>query len=163
MNGLLKQTIFVFIEFEFFQILSIFVMSKQIRHMSFKYFQSSKKKQASDCSVRCIMAAEGLDWNTAFGKLVETAYQEMDIPCESSVIEKTLKKMGYEKHKADMVKNKLTNKNRRICVREFAKMHKRGTYILSLTEHVVCVKNGHWYDTWDSGEYKVLKYWEKTA
>ena len=36
--------------------------------MSYKYFQSSKKKRASDCSVRCIMAAEGLDWKTAFRK-----------------------------------------------------------------------------------------------
>ena len=115
--------------------------------MSYKYFQSSKKKRASDCSVRCIMAAEGLDWKTAFGKLVETAYKEMDIPNDSGVIEKTIKKMGYEK--------------RRLSVSEFAKRHKKGTFILSLTGHVVCVKNGHWYDTWDCGEYKVFKYWEK--
>ena len=87
--------------------------------MSYKYFQSSKKKRASDCSVRCIMAAEGLDWKTAFGK------------------------------------------KRRLSVSEFAKRHKKGTFILSLTGHVVCVKNGHWYDTWDCGDYKVFKYWEK--
>ena len=71
--------------------------------MSYKYFQSSKKKRASDCSVRCIMVAEGLDWKTAFGKLVETAYKEMDIPNDSGVIEKTIKKMGYEKRKAEMI------------------------------------------------------------
>ena len=127
--------------------------------MSYKYFKSSKKKRASDCSVRCIMAAEGLDWNTAFGKLVETAYKEIDVPNDSGVIEKTLKKMGYEKRKAEMVSNGI--RNRRLCVREFAKLHKKGTFILSLTGHVVCVKNGHWYDTWDCGEYKVFKYWEK--
>ena len=128
--------------------------------MSYKYFQSSKKKRASDCSVRCIMVAEGLDWKTAFGKLVETAYKEMDIPNDSGVIEKTIKKMGYEKRKAEMIQTAF-GKKRRLSVSEFAKRHKKGTFILSLTGHVVCVKNGHWYDTWDCGDYKVFKYWEK--
>jgi len=36
-------------------------------------------------------------------------------------------------------------------VSDFAKAHPNGTYILAMPSHVVCVKDGNWYDTWDSG------------
>ena len=127
--------------------------------MAFKYFKSSKRKRATDCSVRSIMAAENMSWEDAFSLLVKTAYKEQNMPSDSSVIEKTLKTIGYVKRTSEMVP--FGKHRRRLTVEEFAKKHKKGIYILSVSGHVVCVKNGDWYDTWDSGEYKVFKYWEK--
>jgi hypothetical protein len=40
-------------------------------------------------------------------------------------------------------------------------MHPTGYYLLALDEHVVAVRNGYYYDTWDSGDMIVLYYWEK--
>lgn len=46
-------------------------------------------------------------------------------------------------------------------VEQFAKDCPSGTYILALPSHVVCVKNGDWLDSWDSGEEMPLYYWQK--
>lgn len=46
-------------------------------------------------------------------------------------------------------------------VADFAMDHPSGTYILALSGHVVCVINGDWIDTWDSGGEIPLYYWHK--
>ena len=46
-------------------------------------------------------------------------------------------------------------------VADFAAEHPSGTYILSLSGHVVCVMDGDYYDTWDSGGEIPLYYWCK--
>ena len=48
-------------------------------------------------------------------------------------------------------------------VADFAAEHPEGTYILALSGHVVCVQNGDWIDTWDSGGEIPLYYWHKEA
>ena len=47
-------------------------------------------------------------------------------------------------------------------VARFAKEHPSGIYILALSGHVVCIKDGDWLDSWDSGNEIVLYYWERT-
>lgn len=44
-------------------------------------------------------------------------------------------------------------------VREFAEEHPHGTYILALSGHVVAVKDGNYYDTWNSGDETPIYYW----
>jgi len=39
----------------------------------------------------------------------------------------------------------------------------RMTHILALSGHVVCVMDGDYYDTWDSGGEVPLYYWRKEA
>ena len=46
-------------------------------------------------------------------------------------------------------------------VADFAAEHPDGTYILAMATHVVCVENGDWLDTWDSGDEVPLYYWQK--
>ena len=43
----------------------------------------------------------------------------------------------------------------RITVNEFAMSHPYGTYILHVRQHQVTVKNGEYWDSWDSGNKKV--------
>lgn len=47
-------------------------------------------------------------------------------------------------------------------VSDFAAEHPKGTYILALSGHVVCVCAGDWYDTWESGGEIPLYYWERS-
>lgn len=46
-------------------------------------------------------------------------------------------------------------------VADFAAEHPDGTYILAMATHVLCVENGDWLDTWDSGDEVPLYYWQK--
>lgn len=43
-------------------------------------------------------------------------------------------------------------------VRDFARDHPYGDYILGPKEHAVAVIDGDWYDTWDSGATVPLYY-----
>ena len=130
--------------------------------MSFKYFVSSKRKRAGDCAVRCIMAAENMYWAEAYNKLCNKGLEMMLMPNDIIVIEKVLKDYGYVVEKAPMVL-KSDGKKRRNTVREFAKNNKKGTFILSLSGHIVCLKDGDWYDTWDCSDYKVFKVFRKVG
>ena len=127
--------------------------------MSFKYFVSSKRKRAGDCAVRCIMAAEGLSWEDTFNKLCLKAVKCQLMPNDIIIIEKVLKEYGYCAEKAPMVK--CGDRKRRMTVKEFASHNKKGTFILSLSGHIVCLKDGDWYDSWDSSFYKVFKVFRK--
>lgn len=46
-------------------------------------------------------------------------------------------------------------------VADFASDHPEGTYILALSDHVVAVKGGDYWDTWDSGNEVPIYYWKK--
>ena len=130
--------------------------------MAYKYFSSSKHKRACDCSVRCIMAAEGMYWAEAYKLLCDKGMKLMRMPDELETIGAVLKDYGYVAEKAPM-KDLHNGHKRRWTVKEFAKENKKGTFVLSLTGHVVCVKNGDWLDTWDCSEVKVFKVFRKAA
>lgn len=46
-------------------------------------------------------------------------------------------------------------------VRDFCIDHPIGEYVLATGSHVVSVKNGRYFDTWDSGDESPLYYWTK--
>ena len=46
-------------------------------------------------------------------------------------------------------------------VRDFAREYPQGTYILAISGHVVCLQNGEYYDTWDSGDCVPVYYWKR--
>ena len=46
-------------------------------------------------------------------------------------------------------------------VDDFCGDHPVGTYILAIDGHVVCVQDGFYWDTWDSGQEIPIYYWER--
>lgn len=70
--------------------------------------------------------------------------------------EHILKSNGY-------VYTGISNKkgSKRPTVDSFTKEHPEGTYVLIVANHYVCSKDGHYFDTWDSGEYSMYGYWVK--
>ena len=130
--------------------------------MSYKYFASQKKKNVADCSVRSMMAAEGMTWEQAYNELCAMGLKKLRMPNELETIQACLKTHGYEPEKAPM-KDTADGHKKRYTVKEFAKANKKATCILSLSGHVVCIKNGNWYDTWDCADMKVFKVFRKVA
>lgn len=55
----------------------------------------------------------------------------------------------------------LLPQNRYYTVRDFCREHPYGTYLLALGTHVVAVKNGNYYDIWDSGNEQIKSYWKR--
>lgn len=112
-------------------------------------------KRVGDCTVRAIAAATWQDWETVYTKLALEGYCLHDMPSANRVWGSYLRRCGW--HRSTLPDS---------CpdcysVADFATDHPQGTYILALATHVLCVKDGDWLDTWDSGDETPLYYWQK--
>lgn len=122
------------------------------RYVVFK----SQKKRAEDCVVRALMKLTGKSWIECFDELCVIAREKMRMPNEWKTVEKWLKINGYEKFSY----GKLYKGMHRETVSEFARKHNKGKFLLNLMGHVVACVDGYYYDSWDSGNCKILTYYE---
>lgn len=78
-----------------------------------------------------------------------------DMPSSNAVWGAYLKSLGFKRY---IIPNECPD-----CytVSDFAKEHSSGVYILATGTHVVTVKDGDYYDTWDSGKEIPIYYFVK--
>lgn len=120
--------------------------------MSFiEYNPNPVGRNVGDCSVRAIAKALDMDWESAYSLLSANGLLMGDMPSADSVWGATLRQYGYSKH---------------LCpdcytVSYFANRFPKGTYVLALGGHVVTVKDGNFYDSWDSGNEMIQYYWSR--
>jgi len=111
-----------------------------------------KSRNIGDCTLRAYCAAFDIDWNKAFDIASQISKEN------SSMIQYMFKKIMTEhfgcEEDPDYNKKKVKNKDR-ITVNTFAMTHPYGTYVLGVRQHAVTVKNGEYWDSWDSGDKKV--------
>ena len=107
-------------------------------------------RNVGDCTVRAISTALDQDWDTTYIGLCLEGYLLKDMPSSNEVWRSYLSRYGLERRPAPA----------HTTVNEFARTHQRGTYLLGLNSHVVCIIDGTLYDTWDSGEKEVLYFWK---
>ena len=119
------------------------------------YNPNPTKKQVGDCAVRAIAKATGQSWAEAYSALALQGYGMGDLPNANSVWGAYLRQNGFQLH---LIPNTCPD-----CytVAEFAADHPHGVYVLALSSHVVCVQDGEYFDSWDSGAEIPLFYWEK--
>jgi len=108
-------------------------------------------RKVGDCSVRAISKALDMDWESAYILLISNGLLMGDMPSSDSVWGATLRKYGFRKH---------------LCpdcytVADFSMNNPEGVYVLALGGHVVTIKNGDYYDSWDSGNEVPLYFWSK--
>ena len=107
-----------------------------------------------DCVIRAIAIAQDKEWDDVFLELVTYAYSMKDMPSSNNVWGYYLHNHGYKRHNIpDICPNCVT-------IRDFVE-NTGGNYILGTGTHVVAVKNGVYYDTWDSGNEIPIYYWKK--
>ena len=111
--------------------------------------------RVGDCVIRALTKALGKDWNDIYIDLCIEGYISSDMPSANYVWGHYLRQCGWNR---SAIPNSCPD-----CytVAQFAKDHSDGTYILAMATHVVCVQNGDWLDTWDSGDEVPLYYWQK--
>lgn len=113
------------------------------------------KKSVGDCVIRAISMAENEDWDDTFIELMLKCFQLKDIPTSNNAWGIYLRDLGYKRHIIpDTCPDCYT-------IKDFTEEHPEGVYIIATGTHVVAVKDGDYYDTWDSGNEIPIYYFEK--
>ena len=121
-------------------------------HRWHKYNPNPKSRNIGDCTLRSYCAAFNISWEEAFDIASKIAKEN------SSMIQYVSDKVLTEHFNCtvDEKYNKKTVKGKdRITVNEFTMSHPYGTYILHVRSHQVTVKDGEYWDSWDSGKKKI--------
>lgn len=117
-----------------------------------KYNPNPKSRNIGDCTLRSYCAAFGITWEQAFDIASNVARKN------SSMIQYVSDKVLTEEFNCTVDENynkKKVKSKDRITVNNFAMTHPYGTYILHVRTHQVTVKEGEYWDSWDSGDKKV--------
>ncbi len=108
-----------------------------------------------DCTIRAISGALNWSWEHTYNELSRQGFQMCDMPSSNRVWAELLKLNGFKKYQIpDTCPDCYT-------VRNFCYEHPTGTYIVGTGEHVVCVKNGRYFDSWDSGNEIPIYYFKR--
>lgn len=108
-----------------------------------------------DCTVRAIAAFLDSDWDTQFARISIYAFSKKDMMVVNNLWMGYLRSLGYRPHVIpDTCPDCYT-------VLDFCADHPTGVYLLATEGHVVAVKEGNYYDTWDSGNEIPFFYWER--
>ena len=119
--------------------------------MLYSYYNPNAGRNVGDCTVRALSKALRQSWEKTFVGLCLEGFICRDMPSANATWGSYLRQHGYHR---ELVPDDMT-------VAEFADLHPKGTYILALSGHVVCVVDNVLYDTWDSGNEIVLYFWQK--
>lgn len=111
--------------------------------------------RVGDCVIRAISIATGKNWEQVYIDLAIKGFVMGDMPSSNSVWGAYLRDEGYTRY---TVPNTCPD-----CytVRDFASENPIGTYILGTGTHAVAVKEGDYYDAFDSGDEHPIYYWER--
>ena len=106
-----------------------------------------------DCAVRAVAIATGQTWDETYRILTQYGYELKNLPNADVVWSEVLKDYGFVRR---VIPNTCPS-----CytVRQFCIDHPKGTYVLATGSHVVAVKDGDYYDSWDSGDEVPIMYW----
>lgn len=119
-----------------------------------QYNPNPARSRVGDCTVRAICKATGQEWNKVYCALAAYGLHAKDMPSANHVWGRYLREQGFRRYLIDDDKDNYT-------VEDFCRDNPTGTYILAIEGHVVCVQDGFYYDSWDSGQEIPVFYWTK--
>lgn len=108
-----------------------------------------------DCTVRAICKAMGKDWEQVYAGLTAFGFMLRDMPSANHVWGAYLRRNGFHKYIVDDHGQDI------YTVDDFCRDNPSGTFVLCIDGHVVCVADGYYYDSWDSGGEIPIYYWTK--
>lgn len=117
------------------------------------YNPNPSRRRVGDCTVRAICKATGKTWDQVYAALSAYGYTVKDMPNANHVWGKYLHDLGFRQH--------LIKEYWKYTVEDFCREHPKGIYILAIGDHVVCVEDGFYYDSWDSGQEIPVYYWAR--
>ena len=124
--------------------------------MAYIYYNPNPDNaRVGDCAVRAVSKAMDCTWETAYISLCAEGMDLHDMPSANYVWGSYLEENGFKKRIVESICPNC------ITVSDFVKSHPNGTYVLATQNHTVCVEDGYYYDSWDSGAEVVLYYFIK--
>lgn len=120
-----------------------------------KYNPNPEGKSVGDCPVRALAKALDRSWEEVYIGLCLQGFLMGDLPNADRVWSTYLRDEGFERHTIP------SDKWDFYTIEDFANDHPQGTYVLGCDGHVLCVKDGEWYDSWNSGDIVPIYYWDK--
>lgn len=117
--------------------------------------ENPRARRTIDCTIRAISTALEQDWDTTYVGITAKAFELKDMPTANHVWGAYLRDQGWTR---DIIPNDCPE-----CytVADFCEDNPHGIYILALHEHVVCVIEGNYIDTWDCGDEVPIYYWQR--
>lgn len=111
--------------------------------------------RVGDCVVRAIAKATNQKWEDVYNDLCEFGFNMADMPSANNVWGAYLRSRGFKRF--------VVSPDCPDCytVKRFAFDNPKGTFILAISGHAVCVRDGDYFDTWDSGDEVPVYYWHK--
>ena len=108
-----------------------------------------------DCVIRALSLALDKRWQDVYIDLATYGFILGDMPSSNRVWSEYLKSQGYS---AFIVPDTCP-----LCItiKDFCREHPQGKYIVATGTHVVCIKDGNYMDTWDSGDEAIIYYWKE--
>lgn len=119
------------------------------------YNPNPQKKLVGDCVIRAISKITDEDWETVYIGVVLKGLEMHDMPSSNAVWGSYLYSRGFRRN---IIPNTCPD-----CysVKDFCEDHSAGLYLLATGTHVIAVKDGNYFDTWDSGDETPIFYWRK--
>ena len=114
-----------------------------------------KEKNVGDCTVRAISLALNQPWEDTYLGLCLKGYILCDMPSANDVWGSYLIDKGWEYHRLQ--------ETCPFCytINDFCNDFPTGDYIVATGTHVVYIKDGMYYDAWDSGNKTPIFYFTK--
>lgn len=112
----------------------------------------------SDCVVRALSIAFQSEWDDIYKHLCELGFSLKLMPNDKDCYKTFLANTGFQR---TGISNKKGSK--RPTVDSFAAEHPSGVYVLEVAHHIVTVKDGKYYDVWNSGSKSLYGYWSKKS
>ena len=123
--------------------------------MWINYNANPAGRQVGDCTVRAVSKVLDEDWEQSYSGMALQGFMLCDMPSANHVWGAYLRSKGFKKHIIpDTCPDCYT-------VEDFCKDHPKGRFILALSGHVVCIIDGNYFDTWDSGNEIPIYYFKK--
>lgn len=129
------------------------IILAEVANMWVEYNPSPTGAKVGDCAVRAVAKALGVDWETSYILIAYNGFLMGDVMSSNNVWGSVLREHGFKRH---TISNTCPD-----CytVKDFCEDHPVGTYVLCTGTHAVCVEDGSYFDSWDSGEEVPSFYW----
>ena len=120
-----------------------------------EYNANPLSKRVGDCTIRALSKALNKDWETVYAELSSVGFELCDMPSADHIWGAYLRRNGFRRNVVD-------DHNQDIyTVDDFCRDNPVGTFVLAIPGHVVCVVDGFYWDSWDSGREVPQYFWAK--
>lgn len=110
------------------------------------YNPNPRGLNVGDCTVRALCAATGMTWDEAYAAIAAEGFDRKDMPSSNSVWGTWLQDHGFSYQGIQEACPFCTT------LSDFAKTHRCGVFVVGTGSHVVTIRDGEWFDTWNSGD-----------